>query len=278
MHLQMFVQLAAVVGVGALVTWWRFQRRAEERRAEERRRDQERLLAEDQQRRRELHQRREEERRARENDPEWQAEQAAAREQRRLWAERVAEQQRQHERQEQERRARQRAEQERLELWSMLATEVDTFIRTRRKFDSTHPTQYACQISTIECELRSPAASTFAQWRELLTESEEMFALSRDGQSVRLRHLTPFQGDSSHRVFGHFRCNCGKKWKSAATWKDKWQQCQACETRVYPHEQHVLERAVEGTEESERKPHDMARCQKCREKGSLCMPKMYYAV
>jgi len=173
------------------------------------------------------------------------------------------------------------AEEQRRELWSQLALEVDSFIRTRRKFTTAKPTHYLCRVSTIECELQSQIAPRFGEWRTLLEEYEgTLFAFSTDRQSVHVVHLTPFQGESSHRVFGEFSCSCGKRWKSAATWKDKWQQCKACETKVYPHKQHVLKTRdkAEADEGEARQPHDMARCQKCREKGSLCVPHLYYAV
>lgn len=76
-------------------------------------------------------------------------------------------------------------------------------------------------------------------------------------------------------MFGYFRCGCGKRWNSAATWKDKWQKCRLCEAEVYPHEQHPLE-SRDNEEPVDRRPHDMARCQKCSDMGRLCMPDVYY--
>jgi len=180
---------------------------------------------------------------------------------------------------EQEDDDRRRAE----ELQRQVAMEVDTFIRTRRRFDTTQPLKYFCQLRLIENELRSRFEPSFDNWRGLLAAYEGInFAFSADRQSVRVMHLTPFQGESSHRVFGEFRCPCNKRWVSAGTWKDKWQQCQGCEKKVYPHVQHTLERRSradrEDDGEQERQPHDMSRCQKCREKGGLCMPRMYYAL
>jgi len=167
------------------------------------------------------------------------------------------------------------------ELQEQLAMEADSFIRTRRRFDTTQPLQYFCQLHLFESELGSHIqGSGFDNWRGLLAEYEGIrFVFSADAQSVRVMHLTPFQGESSHRVFGEFRCPCGKQWRSAATWKDKWQQCQGCEARVYPHVQHALKVADRGDDDEQwRRPHDMSRCQKCRERGSLCMPAMYYGV
>ena len=55
------------------------------------------------------------------------------------------------------------------------------------------------------------SVSGFDNWRGLLAAYEGMrFAFSAEKQSVRVMHLTPFQGQSSHRVFGEFRRPCGK--------------------------------------------------------------------
>jgi hypothetical protein len=199
---------------------------------------------------------------------------------------RAEEQQRQQEVQRQlvmeERCCRAEEQQRQQEEQRQLAKEADAFIRTRRRFDTTQPLRYLCQLHLIENELRSRIEPRFDNWRGLLAAYEGInFTFSADRQSVRVMHLTPFQGESSHRVFGEFRCPCTKRWKSAGTWKDKWQQCQGCDAKVYPHVQYTLERSSnadrEDEGEQERRPHDMSRCQKCREKGSLCMPRMYYA-
>ena len=179
-------------------------------------------------------------------------------------------------------RRRAEEQQRQQEEQRQLAKEADAFIRTRRRFDTTQPLRYLCQLHLIETELRSRIEPRFDNWRGLLAAYEGInFTFSADRQSVRVMHLTPFQGESSHRVFGEFRCPCTKRWKSAGTWKDKWQQCQGCDAKVYPHVQYTLERSSnadrEDEGEQERRPHDMSRCQKCREKGSLCMPRMYYA-
>jgi exonuclease VII large subunit len=179
-----------------------------------------------------------------------------------------------------EEKCRRVEEQRQQELETRFVKEADEFIRTRRRFDTTRPLQYFCQVRLIESELSSIDELRFDNWQELLIAYEGInFAFSADRQSVRVMHLTPFQGESTHRVFGEFRCPCNKRWMSAATWKDKWQQCQNCDAKVYPHVQHTLEIADrEDDDELDRRPHDMGRCQKCLEKGSLCIPSMYYGV
>ncbi|KAJ1629641.1 hypothetical protein T492DRAFT_593620, partial [Pavlovales sp. CCMP2436] len=92
--------------------------------------------------------------------------------------------------------------------------------------------------------------------------------------------LTPFQGDATHRVYGKFECRpCSRYWESASTWRDKWQACQSCETRTYPYDQYPLAQGdhTDATAEDNRRPHDMARCERCRELGRLCAPRSYYA-
>ena len=164
------------------------------------------------------------------------------------------------------------------QLWGQMAAKADTFIRARRKFNTASPTEYACQLDTIGREL-----PTFHNWRALFDVYDgEQFVLSADRRSVSVKNLTPFQGERSHRVFGHFRCACRrpalKTWTSAVTWKDSWQKCNACEAKIYPHEQHTLDASGESTADVEsRQPHDMARCQRCREQGSLCVPHLYFA-
>ncbi|KAJ1639095.1 hypothetical protein T492DRAFT_585215, partial [Pavlovales sp. CCMP2436] len=89
--------------------------------------------------------------------------------------------------------------------------------------------------------------------------------------------LTPFQGDATHRVYGHFECNnCRRYWESASTWRDKWQACQGCESRTYQHDQNQLAQGDHAAGDNLR-PHDMARCERCHELGRLCAPSRYYA-
>ena len=76
------------------------------------------------------------------------------------------------------------AEQQRRELWSRLAMEADSFIRTRRMFNTAQPTQYFCQVSQIE-----QIVPRFGEWRALLEEYEgTLFAFSMHRQSVRVIH------------------------------------------------------------------------------------------
>ena len=254
------------LGVAAFIGCWinsSISQKRERERHERERLERQQLFREQQQREMEM------------IESEYQSRRLRIQRERRVQAD--AEARRQHQRREEQRRERQQQQQQ--ELWSQLASEVDSFIRTRRKFDTSQPTQYSCRIDTIESELESRIEPSFDEWRKLVHAfAGTRFALSRDRQSVSVRHLTPFQGESSHRVFGYFRCACGKRWKSAGTWKDTWQKCKACETQVYPHEQHILERTGAEEDEGERRPHDMSRCQRCCEKGSLCMPRLYYAV
>jgi hypothetical protein len=172
-----------------------------------------------------------------------------------------------------EKAAREEAAQ-RKRQWAAMADTIDVFIRTRTGFNSEKPQQYACEISTLRRECHHQA------WTCVSEVCRERFTLHGPRSwSVSVRHLTPFQGESSHRVFGNFLCACGRKWQSAATWTDKWQKCKSCERHVYPYRQHSLEHARQEAHDQDKnkRPHDMARCQKCRERGSLCVPHMFYA-
>jgi hypothetical protein len=159
-----------------------------------------------------------------------------------------------------------------------LATQIDEYIRTRKNFDDSDPLSYRCDISSIVAQFESKRN------KDAIPESIVEFVHSHirfvvEGTKVGVRYLTPFQGADTHRVFGYFSCSeCNRTWSSAASWKNKWQKCQHCETKIYPYRQHVLEKRDEGeiTTDS-RRPHDMSRCQKCKELGRLCVPSMYYA-
>jgi len=170
-----------------------------------------------------------------------------------------------------ERVERERREQKRIEK---ALSDVDLFIRTRRRFNTSHPLEYSCMLNTIESEFDADVCS-------LLKLHGDRFCFSADGKSIKVRHLTPFQGAHTQRVFGEFRCSkCGRRWESAGSWKNKWQACQSCEERVYPYSQRELEHRIADADadgELVRRPHDMARCERCRERGELCMPRFYYA-
>ena len=76
--------------------------------------------------------------------------------------------------------------------------------------------------------------------------------------------LTPYQGPK--RVFGIFRCSCGRKWQSANSWADCGKDCERCNTMVYPHKQQPLEKPAEGTSDLE-KHHPEELCELCRQLG-----------
>ena len=199
---------------------------------------------------------------------------------------------RQRQREEQERRERERQQRVFNSAVDKAVAIIDLHIRTRKKFDTTDPLRYSCLISSVvdSCEdairaLVSPADIPWyaAEYPKLVPFSVVMGAkicrrFKMTGPTIGVNTLTPFQGEESHRVFGYFRCPCGKRWTSAATWCDKWQQCKGCEKKVYPHQQHVLEISERDEDTEARAPHDMSRCQRCRELGRLCVPSRYYAI
>lgn len=169
--------------------------------------------------------------------------------------------------------------------------EVNFYIRTRNRFDSSDPRSYSCGINgPKDCqdvmtnlklynfrrrELQLPV-QTFLEF----VASCHHFKYVPTSQTIRVAYLTPFQGADSHRVFGYFECSgatgCGRSWRSGSSWKNKWQQCQKCERKCYPYNQHALE--MRDDDEPSLLPHQKERCEKCIELGRLCAPGRFYAV
>ena len=169
-----------------------------------------------------------------------------------------------------------------------LMVEIELFIRTQKGFDSRNPTKYLCPLSTmsLDPDMKSTLDDLNNQRYNLTLASfiskycNETIVSHRQDTKFSVKYLTPFQGEPSHRVFGHFMCSkCGGRWQSGATWANKWQQCKRCESKIYPFFQHPLEKAKEDDRKATdtRKPHDMARCQRCCELGRICVPSQYYS-
>ena len=184
-----------------------------------------------------------------------------------------------------EREERQRRERALREREIELTEDIDFYIRTRRRFDSRTPLAFLCNISSVA---QDPAIITSlanvnrlsveggydeTSLREFIKDNESL-VLQRN--KIGVRHLTPFQGAVTHRVFGYFCClSCKRDWQSAATYTNRWQKCKACEAKCYPYEQHVLERSQQQSDNL--RPHDTGRCERCIELGRLCLPNRYFA-
>ncbi|KAF5826726.1 hypothetical protein DUNSADRAFT_2260 [Dunaliella salina] len=78
--------------------------------------------------------------------------------------------------------------------------------------------------------------------------------------------LTPYQG--TNRMFGHFRCTCGRRWFSGNSWADYGQDCEACGKNIYPHTQTPLLKSKNPSDPE--KPHPQELCGKCRALGRHC--------
>lgn len=78
---------------------------------------------------------------------------------------------------------------------------------------------------------------------------------------VSLRFLTTFQ--NKNRLFGYFRCKCKKCWTSGISWKNTWQICKKCNTKIYPFNQEEL--ICRKNTKKSTIPHDNKRCGKCIE-------------
>ena len=149
---------------------------------------------------------------------------------------------------------------------------VDDFIRRLPDFSGDAPTQYACKISLIAQKCPKPAAIPH-DVVTILRRHNDVFAVAAGGATVRVTRLTPWRGDEKHRVFGELRCTkCKKRWCSAATYCDTKQACQKCKVWVYPYAQRPLERKDGSDDDEDRRPHDVANCQKCLKLGRCCVP------
>ncbi len=194
------------------------------------------------------------------------------------------------------------------EIHVLLIDEIDYFIRTRRRFDSRNPLNFEVQLHQLVAEediqnafqdlqdVYNDAnfrlvANKFHQYpsiQEFIRNASNNFVLkesqilngngTQQTTMISVKHLTPFQGSDTHRVFGEFNCfQCNNTWSSASTWKDKWQQCRNCESKCYPFTQHVLLQS-DNRGDGELRPHHSHRCQKCKELGRLCNPGRFYSV
>lgn len=78
------------------------------------------------------------------------------------------------------------------------------------------------------------------------------------------------------KSFGWFQCRqCRRWWDSAHSWKDFTQDCQRCEQAEYPVWMWVNYNPIDPSDrgrptEKSNKPHDQARCGRCRYLGSPC--------
>eukprot|EP01038_Epipyxis_sp_PR26KG_P006866 gene6866-9402_t len=168
-----------------------------------------------------------------------------------------------------------------------LINRIDLYVRTRSNFDSRIPRKFRLNLSlltnendivNILNELNNGRYNITMLYFVMMYCKKE-FTVHDNNTQLSLKFLTPFQGGPTHRVFGYFECfQCGGRWKSAATWANKWQKCKQCESMIYPFQQHPLEiREEENAEIDNRRPHDMARCQRCIELAHLCLPSIYYS-
>ncbi|CAD7088388.1 unnamed protein product [Hermetia illucens] len=91
------------------------------------------------------------------------------------------------------------------------------------------------------------------------------------------KQSTPYQGSS--RCFGKYKCpKCNRAWASACSWANTWQQCNACKSKVYPHNQWKLkkrknQKPTKPDEDADAKikGHIKELCEKCRIIGSNCL-------
>lgn len=149
--------------------------------------------------------------------------------------------------------------------------DIDCYIRSRNDYDSAIPQRYGCPMSLIveSCESCRDSYPLVTITIPDLIRSSPRFCWNRSNDRVSLNFTTPFQDSDNERVYGYFKCsNCNKTWESAYSWKNKWQQCNSCETNIYPYYQCSLGKA--GKKLNDLTSHDVMRCQLCLELGSVC--------
>ena len=157
------------------------------------------------------------------------------------------------------------------------AERVDAYLRRHRDFSGENPLALCLSLESVRQGCPPPAA-LLGSLDEFVRRNAHMFTLRE--RKVSVTTLTPFRGGESHRVFGEFKCTaklgggrpCGKRWKSAGTYCDKYQQCQSCEAAIYPFSQHKLLKSEGGEDRESGKPHDTDRCERCQELHGCCMP------
>lgn len=147
------------------------------------------------------------------------------------------------------------------------AKSVDTYIRTRNKFDSRDPLRYRCQLSSVSDYISEQDFKLSND--SMINVLQRRFNVDMNSRDIGVKYLTPFQGIDTLRVFGYYQCVCGRAWPSARSWKDSWQKCQSCQSCIYPYEQNLL---MEGDKEDDedKRPHDQERCERCLKLRTLC--------
>jgi ATPase subunit of ABC transporter with duplicated ATPase domains len=185
------------------------------------------------------------------------------------------------------------AEQLKIEKIKKIIIEIDLQIRNNKKFDGRDPLSFKCDIENISLEqiynicqediilleklqLVCNNKTKFINFIKIINDRYSNLLIVYSDNKISVKNLTPYQERNDKNVFGYFRCNkCRKNWTSAASWKNKWQQCKKCESMIYPYNQHPLEKSDNSIKKC-KSPHDQSRCEKCVELKTLCCPTMYY--
>jgi hypothetical protein len=151
---------------------------------------------------------------------------------------------------------------------------VDEAIRSHPYFNSCEPTAFSYEMPLLLSELfrRRTLINTFSgSSLELLIRNNDSFVVRAN--EVKVKYLTPFQGREGYRMFGHYKCcdrwkggSHSRKWKSAYSYKNTWQQCKSCSKKCYPYRQDILR--GEGSDPG--KPHETELCGRCQSLGRPC--------
>jgi hypothetical protein len=155
---------------------------------------------------------------------------------------------------------------------------IDKFIRTNPGFNSLVPMQFKISLdkllsaTVVQEMLQSFNKKRIQRGKQSISLEQFLnhsMCFTLENGKVNVNHVTPYQGDQ--RMFGEFLCsNCRREWSSCRSWKGFGQNCKSCNSYCYPFVQHPLEHS--DAELDNNKPHDEARCGKCRSLGRSCLP------
>eukprot|EP01040_Poterioochromonas_malhamensis_P004775 gene4775-5125_t len=125
----------------------------------------------------------------------------------------------------------------------LFALAIDQSLRGKKKFPSHLPLSFEWNLMNIVSEFESKRLNFNGRYFECIPEGtlefltyHPRFIIDRHKNIIKLRYLTPYQGNA--KVTGHFICSsCSRSWKSSASLKDTPFKCKHCNLQIYPSKQ-----------------------------------------
>ncbi|XP_075982511.1 uncharacterized protein LOC142980845 [Anticarsia gemmatalis] len=79
------------------------------------------------------------------------------------------------------------------------------------------------------------------------------------------------QNDLEMSCYGEFTCShCGRFWRSILSWRNTYQICKDCNSRVYPRNQREVRPSDVRRSDGYDKEHSSDLCQRCKQLGRYC--------